>query len=109
MLQAPQDPLQVIEWIPIPCETWLKRDDRERHKIKSNRCHENVGAVYFGAVGTTALISKSIKKGTVCYEDLGAEAIHRFYVEDFGNSSQTLGNNLYETEPKNMKYNKNSK
>ena len=43
------------------------------------------GAVYFGAVGgAAALISKSIKKvEVVCYEDLGAEAIHKFYVEDF--------------------------
>ena len=43
------------------------------------------GAVYFGAVGgAAALISKAIKKAeVVCYEDLGAEAIHKFYVERF--------------------------
>lgn len=42
------------------------------------------GAVYFGAVGGSAvLISKSIKKAeVVAYPDLGAEAIHRFEVED---------------------------
>lgn len=43
------------------------------------------GAVYFGAIGgAAALISKSIKKIEIlAYEDLGTEAIYRFYVEDF--------------------------
>ncbi len=42
-------------------------------------------AVYFGAIGgAAALISKSIKKiETLAYDDLGTEAIYRFYVEDF--------------------------
>lgn len=42
-------------------------------------------AVYFAAIGGAgALISKSIKKAeVVAYEDLGAEAIMRLYVEDF--------------------------
>lgn len=42
-------------------------------------------AVYFAAIGgAAALISKSIKKIEVlAYEDLGTEAIYRFYVEDF--------------------------
>jgi fumarate hydratase subunit beta len=61
------------------------------------------GAVYLGAIGgAAALISKSIKKvEIVCYEDLGAEAIHRFYVEDFPAIVviDSEGNNLYETEP----------
>lgn len=65
------------------------------------------GAVYFGAIGgAAALISKSIKKvETVCYEDLGAEAIHRFYVEDFPAIVviDSEGNNLYETEPEKYK------
>ncbi|NLS45804.1 MAG: TRZ/ATZ family protein, partial [Firmicutes bacterium] len=65
------------------------------------------GAVYFGAVGgAAALISKSIKKvEVVCYEDLGAEAIHKFYVEDFPAIVviDSEGNNLYETEPKKYK------
>jgi len=64
------------------------------------------GAVYFGAVGgAAALISKSIKKvEVVCYEDLGAEAIHKFYVENFPATVviDAEGNNLYETEP--LKY-----
>ncbi|MBA7526994.1 Fumarate hydratase class I, anaerobic [subsurface metagenome] len=60
-------------------------------------------AVYFGAVGgAAALIAKSVKKSEViAYEDLGAEAIYRFYVEDFPAIVviDTYGNNLYETEP----------
>lgn len=42
-------------------------------------------AVYFAAVGGAgALLSKCIKKAdTVAYEDLGAEAIFRLFVEDF--------------------------
>ena len=41
--------------------------------------------IYFSAVGgAAALISKSIKKAEVIYyEDLGAEAIYKLYVEDF--------------------------
>ncbi len=43
------------------------------------------GCVYFAAIGgAAALISRSIKKAeTLAYEDLGTEAIYRFYVEDF--------------------------
>ncbi len=43
------------------------------------------GVVYFAAIGgAAALISKSIRKmETLAYEDLGTEAIYRFYVEDF--------------------------
>ena len=43
------------------------------------------GCVYFAAIGgAAALISNSIKKmETLAYEDLGTEAIYRFYVEDF--------------------------
>lgn len=67
------------------------------------------GAVYFGAVGgAAALIAKSIKKvELITYEDLGPEAIHKFYVEDFPAIVviDSEGNNLYETEP--PKYRKN--
>jgi len=60
-------------------------------------------AVYFGAIGgTAALISKSIRKSeVVAYEDLGAEAIYRFYVKDFLAIVviDSSGYNLYETEP----------
>lgn len=61
------------------------------------------GAVYFGATGgAAALIARSIVKSeVVCYEDLGAEAIHRFEVKDFPVVVliDSLGNNLYETGP----------
>ena len=60
-------------------------------------------AVYLGAVGgAAALIARSIKKSeVVAYEDLGAEAIHRYYVEDFPAIVviDPEGNNLYQTEP----------
>lgn len=57
--------------------------------------------VYFAAVGGAgALLSKCIKKSEiVCYEDLGAEAIRKLYVEDFPAIvvADCHGNNLYET------------
>ncbi len=60
-------------------------------------------AVYFAAVGgAAALIAKTIKKSEViAYPDLGAEAIHRYYVEDFPAivCIDAHGNNLYESEP----------
>jgi len=65
--------------------------------IKKNK------AIYFAAVGgAAALIAKSIKKSEIiAYEDLGAEAVFRFYVEDFPAIVvvDSAGNNLYETEP----------
>ena len=58
-------------------------------------------AVYFAAVGGAgALLSKCIKKSEViCYDDLGAEAIRKIYVEDFPAIVviDKDGNNLYET------------
>lgn len=58
-------------------------------------------AVYFAAIGGAgALLSKCIKKSeVVCYEDLGAEAILRIYVEDFPVVvvADSNGGNLYET------------
>ena len=60
-------------------------------------------AIYFAAVGgAAALIAKSIKKSEViAYEELGPEAIFRFYVEDFPAIVviDAKGNNLYETGP----------
>ena len=62
------------------------------------------GAVYFGAVGGSAvLISKSIKSFVVvAYPDLGPEAIHRFVIEDFPAvvAVDAKGGNLYEEGPK---------
>jgi fumarate hydratase subunit beta len=58
-------------------------------------------AVYFAAVGGAgALLSKCIKSSEViCYDDLGAEAIRKLYVEDFPVIVvvDSKGNNLYET------------
>ncbi len=57
-------------------------------------------AVYFAAVGGAgALLSKCIKKAeVVAYEDLGAEAIYKLYVEDFPAVVviDDTGKNLYE-------------
>ena len=58
-------------------------------------------AVYFAAVGGAgALLSKCVVKSeTVCYEDLGAEAILKMEVKDFPVIvvADCEGNNLYET------------
>ncbi len=58
-------------------------------------------AVYFAAVGGAgALLSKCVEKSeTVCYEDLGAEAILKMEVKDFPVIVvvDRDGNNLYET------------
>lgn len=58
-------------------------------------------AVYFAAVGGAgALLSKCIKQAeVVCYDDLGAEAIRKLYVENFPAIVviDRDGNNLYET------------
>ena len=66
-------------------------------------------AVYFGATGgAAALIAKHIKSSEVIdYEDLGTEAVHRFYVEDMPLIViiDSEGNDLYETEKE--KYRKN--
>jgi len=68
--------------------------------IKKNK------AIYFAEVGgTAALIARSVKMSEViAYEDLGAEAIYKFYVEDFSVIVviDSTGNNLYKTEP--LKY-----
>ena len=61
-------------------------------------------AVYFAAIGGAgALLSKCITKSEiVCYEDLGAEAIRKLYVENFPAIVviDQDGNNLYETSIK---------
>ncbi|GAH29197.1 unnamed protein product [marine sediment metagenome] len=76
---------------------------RSKEVIKSIKKNK---AIYFAAIGgAAALIAKSIKKSEViAYEDLGVEAIYRFYVEDFSAIVviDSTGNNLYETEP--LKY-----
>ena len=58
--------------------------------------------VYFGAIGGAgALLAKCIKKSElIAYEDLGAEALRKLYVEDFPVVViiDCYGNNLYETK-----------
>lgn len=68
--------------------------------IVRNKC------VYLVAIGgAAALIAKSIKSEKIlCYDDLGTEAVRRYYVEDFPCivAIDCDGNNVYETEP--LKY-----
>ena len=63
--------------------------------------------MYFAAVGGAgAILSKCIKSSEViCYDDLGAEAIRKIYVEDFPVIVviDSEGNNLYETSIKEFK------
>ena len=58
------------------------------------------GAVYFGAIGGAgALLAKCIKScELIAYEDLGAEALRKLYVEDMPLVViiDSEGNNLYE-------------
>ncbi|MCQ2471652.1 MAG: Fe-S-containing hydro-lyase [Clostridia bacterium] len=61
--------------------------------------------VYFGAIGGAgALLAKCIKKcELIAFEDLGAEALRKLYVEDMPLTViiDSEGNNLYETGRKN--------
>lgn len=56
-----------------------KRSESVLSAMKKYHC------VYFGAVeGTAAIISRTIKSAKIiAYEDLGAEAVYEFVVEDF--------------------------
>ena len=71
-----------------------KRDQSVKDSMKKN------GAVYFAAIGgAAALIAKSVKEAEiVAYEDLGAEAIRKMYVEDFPATVEIdiEGTDLYE-------------
>ncbi|KUK56897.1 MAG: Fumarate hydratase class I, aerobic [Synergistales bacterium 53_16] len=73
---------------------------RSREVIESMKKNK---AVYFAAIGgVAALIAQSITKSEViAYPDLGAEAIHRYFLEDFPAivCIDSHGNNLYESEP----------
>ena len=78
---------------------------RNENVIKAMKEHK---AVYFGATGGAgALIASHIKEcELIAYEDLGAEAVYKLYVEDFPLVViiDSEGNNLYETEK--LKYSK---
>lgn len=70
------------------------RSEEVKDKIKEK------GATYFAAIGGAgALNSKTIKSAEIiAYEDLGAEAIRKIYVEDFPATViiDSKGGNLYE-------------
>lgn len=71
-----------------------KRDQDVKDSIVKN------GATYFAAIGgAAALIAKSIQSAEIiAYEDLGAEAIRKIYVEDFPVTviNDSKGNDLYQ-------------
>ena len=71
-----------------------KRSDAVIEAMKKNK------AVYFAAIGGAgALLAKCIKKAElIAYEDLGAEALRKLYVEDMPLVViiDSEGNNLYE-------------
>lgn len=104
---GPTTSYRMDPYTPLILEQGLKgmigKGLRSKEVIESMKKNK---AVYFHAVGgAAALIAKSIKKSEiVAYEDLGPEAIHRYYVEDFPAVVviDCLGNNLYESEP--LKY-----
>lgn len=63
------------------------------------------GACYFAAIGGAAALIKSTIKSSelICYEDLGAEAVRKIYVENFPTICiiDSKGNNLYQIGRKN--------
>ena len=71
-----------------------------RKEIKYGKKLWNFCHVYFGAIGGAgALLAKCIKKAElIAYEDLGAEALRKLYVEDMPLVViiDSEGNNLYE-------------
>ncbi len=71
------------------------RSDQVIEAIKEYKC------IYFGAIGGAgALLSQCVKSNElVAYEDLGAEALRKLYVEDMPLTViiDTCGNNLYQT------------
>lgn len=71
-----------------------KRDQEVKDSIVKN------GATYFAAIGgAAALIAKAVKSAEViAYEDLGAEAVRKLYVEDFPVTviNDAHGNDLYQ-------------
>lgn len=101
---GPTTSYRMDPYAPVLLDLGLKgmigKGFRSKEVIESMKKNK---AIYLGAVGgAAALIARSVKKSEViAYEDLGAEAIHRYYVEDFPAIVviDAYGNNLYETEP----------
>ena len=104
---GPTSSYRMDPYTPPLLERGLKgmigKGSRSKEVIESMKRNK---AVYFAAIGgTAALIARSIKESqVVAYEDLGTEAINRYYVENFTTivAIDSMGNNLYETEP--LKY-----
>ncbi|KTD19351.1 Fumarate hydratase class I, anaerobic [Legionella lansingensis] len=82
-------------YAPLLIERGLKgmigKGRRNNNVLSSMRTHK---CVYFGAIeGTAVLISRAIKSAKIiAYEDLGAEAVYEFVVEDF---SVVVVNDIY--------------
>lgn len=84
--------------LELGMKAMIGKGKRTKEVLDAIREHH---AVYFAAIGGAgALLSKCIKRSEiVCYEDLGAEAIRRIYVEKFPVIvvADSKGGNLYET------------
>ncbi|NLM13400.1 MAG: Fe-S-containing hydro-lyase [Epulopiscium sp.] len=95
-------------YTPIILEQGLKGmiGKGERNKAVIDAIIKNK-AVYFTAIGGAgALLADRVKKAEViAYEDLGAEAIYKLYVEDFPAvvTIDAKGNNLYDTQKEKYK------
>ena len=76
----------------------IGKGERLPEVVDAMKAHSGV---YFGAIGGAgALLAKSIKKAElIAYEDLGAEALRKLYVEDMPLVViiDCQGNNLYES------------
>ena len=84
-------------FIALGMKGMIGKGKRSPEVVKAMKLHK---AVYFAAVGgAAALIAKSIKKcRVVAYPELGPEAIHELYVEDFPVivANDALGGDLFE-------------
>ncbi|MDL2254378.1 Fe-S-containing hydro-lyase [Ruminococcaceae bacterium OttesenSCG-928-I18] len=101
---GPTTSYRMDRYTPLLIERGLRgmigKGARSREVVESMKKH---GAVYFGALGGAgALLSQKITScRVVCYEDLGAEAIHELTVVHFPVTVaiDTQGNNLYDAGP----------
>ena len=86
--------------INLEKETWYSEVNEDKLLGGSYDAMKEYGAVYFGAIGGAgALLAKCIKSAKlIAYEDLGAEALRKLYVEDMPLMViiDSEGNNLYE-------------
>lgn len=86
-----------LRLLPLGLKGMIGKGRRSPEVIKAIKQYI---AIYFAAVGgAAALISKSIKQcRVIAYPELGPEAIHELYVEDFPviTANDTQGGDLYE-------------